>query len=400
LHPILFKHEAEVISFDEPWIFPVVVPPDSEKGPEGMEIQNVKRNYFIQNCEIIDQDYYVAVDDDDMYEDGVFDSIKQMDDEIVIISMKRGHRIPDNVIDDRKYSTSILNACASNVMVGKISNQQSFVKGHVFKQYLYDDQGHCGDGRLAVRRKEAGHQIVYRPDLFALFNYYEPGRWNKTGDAIAFGVMVNDLMRLDMVFRQSEIHGTAHTIKLPETACKGLNKLLGIMEIEGSDIGVLAHQDMYFRRGWIEQVKHQISKLPDSWIVAGIIGKDMDGKICGRVHDMRIPLHFSTAHKFPHPASCFDECCIIVNLKKGFRFDEEMPGFDLYGTLCVLQAKEMGGTAWIIDAFAEHYCMRSFDWYPGKDFEDCFKWIHKRFPDADRIDTTVIGVTEEKELEN
>lgn len=214
---------------------------------------------------------------------------------------------------------------------------------------------------------------------------------------ISFGVLVNDIMRLDMVFRQSEIEGSANTIKMPDAACKGLNKLIKIMENDGSDIAVLSHQDMYYREGWIDQARQQISLLPDSWVVAGIIGKDMNGNICGRIHDMRIPLHFSTSHTFPHPASCFDECCIIINLKKGFRFDEGLGGFDLYGTLCVLQAKEMGGTAWIIDAFAEHYCMRSFEWYPGKDFEDSYKWIHKRFPDADRIDSTVIGVEEVKQ---
>ena len=213
---------------------------------------------------------------------------------------------------------------------------------------------------------------------------------------VSFGVLVNSIMRLDMVFSQSEIDGSAHTIKMPETACKGLNKMLGIMEEEGSDIAVLAHQDMFFRAGWVDQMKEQIAKLPNSWIVAGPIGKDMEGKICGRLHDMRIPLHFSTKHTFPHPASCFDECCLIINLKKGFRFDEDMPGFDLYGTLCVLQAKEMGGTAWVIDAFCEHYCMRSFEWRPDKNFENCYKWIHKRFPNADRIDTTVMGVEEKK----
>ena len=209
---------------------------------------------------------------------------------------------------------------------------------------------------------------------------------------ISYGVLVNDIHRLDMVFRQSAIDGSAHTIKMPETACKGLNKLLGIMEGEGADIGVLAHQDMFFRKGWADQMKSQIAVLPESWIVAGVIGKDMEGKICGRIHDMRIPLHFSTNHEYPHPASCFDECCIIVNLKKGFRFDEGLCGFDLYGTLAVLQAKEMGGTAWMLDAFCEHYCTRSLQYFPDKEFEKCFKWIHKRFPNADRIDTTVMGV--------
>jgi hypothetical protein len=168
------------------------------------------------------------------------------------------------------------------------------------------------------------------------------------------------------------------------------------LEAEGNDIAILSHQDMFYRNGWLDLVKEKIAELPESWIVAGIIGKDMEGKICGKFHDMRIPLLFSTSHNFPEPASCFDECCIIVNLKKGFRFDEAMPGFDLYGTLCVLQAKEMGGTAWMIDAFAEHYCMRSFSWFPDDKFQACFKWLYERFPKADRIDTTVLGVPEAK----
>ena len=87
---------------------------------------------------------------------------------------------------------------------------------------------------------------------------------------------------------------------------------------------------------------------------------------------------------------------IFVNLKKGFRFDENLSGFDLYGTMCVLQAQEMGGTAWIIDAFCEHYCMRPFTWYPDKEFEESFKWLHQRFPDAKRIDSTVLGVPRER----
>lgn len=216
-----------------------------------------------------------------------------------------------------------------------------------------------------------------------------------------FGLLVNDPQRLKSVFVQSELSPAipCHYIKEPETACKGLNKVLEILEAEGHDIAILSHQDMYYRAGWLRQVKEKIAELPESWIVAGIIGKDMAGNICGRLHDMRIPLHFSTSHKFPEPASCFDECCIIVNLKKGFRFIEEMPGFDLYGTLCVLQAKEMGGTAWMIDAFAEHYCMRSFSWFPDNAFGDCFKWLYKRFPNADRIDTTVLGVPYNKEKE-
>lgn len=175
LHPIMFWDE--VVSFDEPWIQPVFIPKGKETGPKEMEIQNIKRNYFIDNCEIIDDDYYVAVDDDDMYEPNVFDEIKKMDNDVVIISMKRGDHIPD-VHPIRQYPTYTLYAEPNSVFVGMISNQQSFVKGSVFKKYLYDANGYCADGRLAVKRKENGEEIAYRPDLYALFNYYEPGRWD------------------------------------------------------------------------------------------------------------------------------------------------------------------------------------------------------------------------------
>ncbi|MFA5261623.1 MAG: hypothetical protein WC450_10380, partial [Candidatus Omnitrophota bacterium] len=121
----------------------------------------------------------------------------------------------------------------------------------------------------------------------------------------------------------------------------------------------------------------------------------MRGEIMGRLHDMRIPLLFDYG-PLPCEASCFDECVILVNLKKGFRFDEALEGFDLYGTMAVLQAQEMGGSAWIIDAYAEHYCLRPFTWIPDKVFGQRFMWLHKRFPKAQRIDTTVLGVPKEE----
>lgn len=213
---------------------------------------------------------------------------------------------------------------------------------------------------------------------------------------VSFGVMINDFQRYDMVLKQSELDPGIHChyVKEPESATKGLNTLLDIMEKEGADIAVLTHQDMFFRNGWVELMKEKISELPESWVVAGVVGKDMEGNICGKFHDMRIPLHFNTGHrhKFPVPASCFDEAVIIVNLKKGFRFDERLDGFDIYGTMCVLQAWERNETAWIIEAFCEHYCMRPFSWFPDEVFAKRWKWLFDTYKDAPKIDSTVFGV--------
>jgi hypothetical protein len=384
----MFQDEAT--EFAEPWIFPLIIPVNSRDCTALMP-GNFKRNYFIKNAEIVDDDYYVTVDDDDMYDAGVFDKIKSMDDDIVVISMKRGDFIPMGVSEIRKYPTTTLYAHPDNVQTGSISAQQSFIKGKIFKTHLFNEENHCWDGEMAMHHKESGEQIKYEPELYALFNYYEPGRWDRGNHKIAFGCMVNDLKRLDMILRNSAIGDfSCYTIMNPESATKGLNKLLDIIESKGAEIGILTHQDMYYREGWLDQVQSQIILLPDNWVIAGIVGKDEKGELCGRFHDMSTPLWIISEHKFPAECGCIDECTIIVNMKRRFRFDEAIEGFDLYGTYACLRAKEMG-TAWIIDAWAEHYCGRFHrGWEPDDRFKETWKWLYNRFP-GQRIDSTVIG---------
>ncbi len=296
--------------------------------------------------------------------------------------------------------------------------------------YSYDD---CT--ALIIEARRSGCEVVVIPAEKENLNYEESvlhfemqleefiqitQKAAKKELKISFGVLTNHPARLDMALRQSEISGEIHFVMNPESATKGMNKLLILMEAEGSDVAVLTHQDMSYRRPWLFQIREQLAKLPDSWIVAGIIGKDMEGRICGVFHDTRIPAIFNTSdiHSFPQAACCFDECCILVNLHKGFRFDETLAGFDLYGTLCVLQTWEMKGTAWIIDsgavgirvqtpqgefkadiAFAQHHCTRSFNWFPDEAFRLRFKWLYDRFNHLGKIETTVLAVPEEIRLE-
>jgi len=213
----------------------------------------------------------------------------------------------------------------------------------------------------------------------------------------SFGCLVNDPLRLDMVLKQSKLPKDVkcHVLSNAESATKGLNKLLEKCEADGSDVAILVHQDMYFRQGWLEAVADQIRLLPESWVVCGPIGKDMEGLICGQFHDMRVPMDFNTKHlhEFPQPACCFDEAVIVINLAKHFRFDESLDGYDLYGTLAVLQAWEMGGTAWVIDAWCEHFCMRPFTWFPNKAYRRRYKKLYDRFAARWRVDSTAIQMS-------
>jgi len=175
LYPIMFQDEA-IDWGEEHWIHPVII---YEKSTDCKVMMPgcYKRNFYIESYEIINDDYYVTVDDDDFYEPSVFTEVSKMSDDIVIVSMKRGHHTPLSAKSPRDYPTDTLFAHPQNVKIGCISAQQSFVKGHIFKQHLHNESFHCWDGELIVHHKESNEQIAYRPDLYALFNYFEPGRW-------------------------------------------------------------------------------------------------------------------------------------------------------------------------------------------------------------------------------
>ena len=174
MHPLMFQDEA--IEFDESWIFPMIIPME-HKDCKVFFPGCFKRNWFIQNEEIIDDDYYVTADDDDFYEAGVFRKIKELDDDIVIVSMKRGNFIPEGLPVIRRHGINTLYAYPYNVRIGHISAQQSFVKGRLFKRHRHDEELPYWDGVMALYYKNTGEQIRYEPDLYALFNYFEPGRW-------------------------------------------------------------------------------------------------------------------------------------------------------------------------------------------------------------------------------
>ena len=215
----------------------------------------------------------------------------------------------------------------------------------------------------------------------------------------AFGCIYNNPKRLDLILMKSNIGEVpCFTLNEPDSASKGLNTLLDTIEKSGAKVGILAHQDMFFREHWLPQVKKQIELLPEDWVIAGIVGKDTRGSLCGWFHDMSSPLWIMTEHDFPARATCIDECVIIVNMESGFRFDEALEGFDLYGTYACLRANEIG-SAWIINAWAEHYCTRFWgQWEPDEVFMKMWRWIYNRFPGQHLASTVLIGPEEVKDL--
>lgn len=181
-HPILFKDELAKTNFTKPWIYPLTI---SEDAPESdfIKIGARKINYFLKNYPILGSDYYCFPADDDMYEEGVFDKIKSIDADVVVISLKRGDQVPPNLPKNRRYSTYSLMAHPDNMVKGRVSGEQLIIKGFIFKLISFDESDQASDGAVAEYLKASNYNIHYEPDLYGLFNYYEPGRYNGVLDA-------------------------------------------------------------------------------------------------------------------------------------------------------------------------------------------------------------------------
>jgi hypothetical protein len=201
---------------------------------------------------------------------------------------------------------------------------------------------------------------------------------------IAVGCTYDDIRMIESIVKQSDLGGMVVFAKYkPESATKGLNEVLGNIEKEAADIAILTHQDMFFPVGWMERFAEKISQLPDSWIVAGVWGIDKEQRHCGAIYDRRKPGITASQHDFPVEVIALDECCLVVNMKSGFRFDEGLEGFHLYGIYAALRAQEMGGTVWVIDCPPEHYTRRTYCWKPDGAFEKVWEWLKQRFPDKE-----------------
>lgn len=201
-----------------------------------------------------------------------------------------------------------------------------------------------------------------------------------------FGTVVNNIEILQRILLVSDLAGNGVVSVEADCATDGLNKLLDSADIKKADVAVLCHQDMYFPPDFVETLKKRLFMLPESWIVAGLFGMNLNGEYCGRIHDRRSPLPLQTTHYLPTECLSIDACVMIFNLKKDFRF-EKIEGFDLYDTYAVLRAREMGGTAWIIDCLADHYCVRSARWSPDAKFLKTWAWLKRRFPNGRIIST-------------
>ena len=162
-----------------------------------------------------------------------------------------------------------------------------------------------------------------------------------------------------------------------------------------ADIIIFAHQDVYFPRGWDEKLRRAIKTLDDRgerWGVLGVIGSDANGKLVGGAWSNGLQWKIES-REFTSPARVrtFDEIVLVLRKDGGLRFDDNLPGFHLYGTDIALSAVKAGLGAYVFDAPVIHNSI----WRKklGVSYCRAYRYMQRKWWDELPVQTLVLPVT-------
>ena len=167
IHPII----NDPIEFPkEDWIKPFTF----KAKPKTKWIYYYALNEFLDSETLIDDDYYIFVNDDDFLAPDFFEKIKGIDSDFIVVSMKRGHKA------SRHGGTSTLNATWRVMGKRHIGGEQIILKGKFLKSERFR-RNITGDGRFirSLWHKYPHENFTFVRDAYVWFNYLEPGRWNE-----------------------------------------------------------------------------------------------------------------------------------------------------------------------------------------------------------------------------
>jgi Glycosyltransferase like family len=147
-----------------------------------------------------------------------------------------------------------------------------------------------------------------------------------------------------------------------------------------TDLLIFVHQDMYLPKGWLESVLRALdllSKEDPEWGVVGVWGVNRscyDGTgniycaVNGRLGDV-----FEGARQ----VRALDEVLLIMRKSSGLRFDQQLPGYHMYGTDICLAAGLRGMKSYVISAFCIHNT-NGYQMLPLQ-FWQCYLYMRKKW---------------------
>jgi hypothetical protein len=151
--------------------------------------------------------------------------------------------------------------------------------------------------------------------------------------------------------------GVATLIQERQHTSAGTAFNAGLKRSNEAHIVAFVHQDVYLPAGWLKRVEAEADRLEqrrESWGILGVFGRRAGGWNAGCVWSSGLGSEIGAAVASPAPVVSLDEVAIVMRRDAGLRFDENLPGFHLYGTDIVQAALAAGHSAYVIDAPLVH----------------------------------------------
>ena len=153
---------------------------------------------------------------------------------------------------------------------------------------------------------------------------------------------------------------------------------------------IFVHQDVYLPHEWDIRLAESICSIEKkkvNWAVLGVYGVTKDKKKCGIVYSNGLQKTLGRVSP-PVLVRTIDELLIVLDKKTAISFDDQMPGFHLYGTDICLAANAAGYSVLAISNFVIHNSLRIHRL--DRKFWKTVRWMRSKWKYALPLDTPCI----------
>jgi hypothetical protein len=161
-----------------------------------------------------------------------------------------------------------------------------------------------------------------------------------------------------------------------------------------SDLLVFVHQDVYLPQGWLASLRRALdllTKVDPNWGVAGVYGVNKSWDDATGFLYCTANGRLGNSFEGGREVRSLDELILIMRKSSNLRFDEQLPGFHLYGTDICLEARRRGMKSYAISAFCIHNT-NGFRMLPLQ-FWRCYLFMRKKWRSELPIATPCTEIT-------
>jgi hypothetical protein len=161
-----------------------------------------------------------------------------------------------------------------------------------------------------------------------------------------------------------------------------------------ADVLIFIHQDMFLPAGWLAKLDRTIAgleKTDPNWGVLGMFGLNAAGQGEGYVYTTGLLRVLGGDFEGVREIVCLDEIVLVLRRASGLRFDEQLPGFHLYGADICLEARKRAMKSYAFSAFGIHNS-NGIAYLPGA-YWQTYRYLHRKWRQWLPVRTSCMPIT-------